>query len=158
MRWPWQEKPPQGLDERTNALRAGAARVTDPGSYVRLGARAEAAKRAQKDDIDYLTGVMRANEHIRDMAKTPGWAEYEEALVALASRKLRALPSNVLKRGATDPQVVWDAAVCDIINTVLLGTVNNALYESANIQRLINTRLAVRDRLNKEDSNARRTD
>ena len=156
LRWPWQERKPSGIEERTSAIRAGAARVTDPGCYVRAGVRAEIAAKLRQEDIDYLIAVTKANEPIRDMAKSAGWAEYERALRDIAERKLRALPSNVLKHGATDPQVLWDAAVCDIINTVLLGIVSNALYESANLERLINTKLAAQSRLNREEhSNAR---
>ena len=150
MRWPWQERRPADLVDRTNALRAGSARIAADG-YVRLSARGDVAEVTRQADLDYLIAIQNDNANIRDMAQTPGWVEYEAALARLATRKLRELPRKVLNEGEKSPSVLWDAALIDIVNAVLLGTVNNALYESANLDRLINTKLAAQERLAREE-------
>lgn len=132
--WPWQAKP-KGLEDRTNALRSGAARLAI-GEY--------ASPRAMEDDLSFLIAIKEDNKNIADMTKTAGWVEYEAALVALATKKLRELPRKIREK---DASAEWDAALVDIINTVLLGLVTNAIYESANMDRLINSKLTAKARL-----------
>lgn len=132
--WPWQSRP-KGLEERINALRAGAARLA-VGDY--------ASPKAMEDDLSFLIALKEDNRHIADMMKTEGYAEYEAALTKLALKKLRELPRKVREK---DPSHEWDAFMIDTINAVLLGLGSNAIYESANLEKIINNKLTARERL-----------
>ncbi len=143
------------LWDRISALRAGTARVFTQ-FFARPGSELKNIPPDVEADLAALIRIKDDNRNIRDMADTEGWKEYEAALIEDALRKLRALPRKILQRGPDDQEVVSDAAFIEVINTALLGLVTNTLYESANLTRIINTRLAARERLQREEqSNAR---
>jgi len=142
MDWPWQKRP-KGLEERTNAIRMGTAR---------LEANVYPSREAMEADLSVLLALKEDNRNIAEMTKTLGWVEYEAALTKLAMDALRRLPDNHIKK---DPDADWDAHLVKTINVVLLGLVSNAIYESANVDRLINTKLTAKARLEETERNAR---
>lgn len=135
MRWPWTLTRKLNLEDRTTAIMSGSARLA---SEVHPNAA------ALEKDLSYLIALKEDNRNIAEMVRTPGFAEYEAALKKIALEKLRSLPRKVLRNEA---DVAWDAAVIDLINSVLLGLTSNALYESANLERLINDKLTAKARL-----------
>lgn len=125
-----------GLEERTNAIRMGAAQmaVSDPSDA----------------DLSRLIALKEANRHIAEMVKTPGYSEYEAELTRMVKEKYRTIARKIRDK---DPSAEWDAAFIDIVNTVLLGLGSNAVYESANLDRLINNKLTAKARLEENERN-----
>jgi hypothetical protein len=126
-----------GIEERTNTIRVGSAQLAS----------------GMPAPLSPLLALKELNRPIAETAKTQGWKEYEAELTRIFVETIRRLPRKIIDK---DPTIEADAHLLENINQVLLGLVNNSIYESANLDRLVNNILTVKSRLEEENErNAR---